>query len=124
MAAFTALFVLQAPLCALACLPSQPSAAAIEEANHGASPCHEQAPSSTPSEPSNSHDDCGCADSYTAVLASAEQAPANLPSLTALAPNFLTQELHTSFGWAAHAQPRDASLPPPDILLLKSTLLI
>jgi len=123
-AAFTALFVLQAPLCVLACLPLVESATAVAGAEHGESPCHETAPSSDPSEPANSHDDCGCEDSYTAIVASADQNSGKLSATPLLPPKALAVDLHASASWVPRAHPKETDLPPPDILLLNTTLLI
>ena len=80
--------MLQAPLCALLCLQSSSPDAQVAETHHE-SPCHEQAPSSKPSEPADSHDDCGCENSYTAVLASPDQTSSKVQNLVVLVPHFL-----------------------------------
>jgi len=118
----TAFFLLQAPFCALACLRSSPTAP-MDAAEHGDSPCHEEAPSPARSAPTNSHDDCGCADSYTALAQSVSQTPPDVTNLVHLAPGFSLRSNHASSPWVRRSQPRD-DLPPPDVLLLKSTLLI
>ena len=120
----TALFVLQAPLCALACLPvtgSQDTASA----EHGDGPCHEQAPDSTSDEPTNSHEDCGCEAAYTALVKSPDQSPLNATSYSAaLLTTRIEGPLRAGAHWVAPAQQKEEDLPPPDVLLLKTTLLI
>jgi hypothetical protein len=58
-ATVVALFALQLPLCALACLESQ---AAAQTATHQSEhPCHEETPNSPPPEEAPSpHDGCDC----------------------------------------------------------------
>lgn len=118
-ATVAALFVLQAPLCALACLPESGTAIMAESAG-GAPPCHEPAEAPEKSEP---HDDCGCADSSAALLPlSAKEAAAAhfvvAPSMAALALP------HRVIRRTPHTLLTETDLPPPDILLRKSTLLI
>jgi len=122
-ATLAALFVLQAPLCVLACL-SGAVPAESSTATPGDSPCHEQAPSSNPSDPADSHDDCGCEDSYTAVLAGADRTFWNIQSAPVLPPHSLEAPLGALASRTKPVQPIETDLPPPDILLLKSTLLI
>jgi hypothetical protein len=96
----------------------------MAEARHVAPPCHEQAPTSAPPEPADTHDDCGCGDSYTAVLASADQTFSNVQSSPVLPPTALEVPLNAVFSRTTKVRLSEADLPPPDILLLKSTLLI
>jgi hypothetical protein len=117
----TTLVVLLAPLCALACLPS--AAEATASAESGGAPCHEPAPNSTPSEPMNSHDDCGCEASNTALVQS-PQASLNSASCSALSTLETAGLLDAGVHWVALARFEEADLPTSDILLLKSTLLI
>jgi hypothetical protein len=123
-ATLAALFVLQTPLCVLACqLNAAPDEAGAEA--HHASSCHEEAPSPrSSSEPRDAHGDCGCGDSYTAVLASADQTVSNVQSSPVLPPTALEVPLNAVFSRTTKVQLCEADLPPPDILLLKSTLLI
>ena len=116
-----ALFVLQAPLCLLACLPSA-DAAPMDAAKHGS--CHEDAPSDAPSAPTHSHEDCGCEDSQCALVLSADQSLSNIFSLVSPLPSLRADGRSTSSRWVQRAQPKETDLPPPDVLLLKSTLLI
>ena len=123
-ATLAALFVLQTPLCALACLPNAAADEASAEAHHGSS-CHEEAPSPRPSsEPRDAHGDCGCGDSYTAVLASADQTFSNVQTSPVIATKELEVPLNAIFSRTIEVRLSEADLPPPDILLLKSTLLI
>jgi hypothetical protein len=124
MATLAALFVLQTPLCVFACLPNAAPDEISAEAHHGSS-CHEEAPSPRPpSEPRDAHGDCGCSDAYTAVLASADQAVSNVQSSPDLPPTTLEVPLNAIFSRTTRVRLCEGDLPPPDILLLKSTLLI
>jgi hypothetical protein len=119
----TALFVLLAPLCAIACLPTA-DIQGTADSEHGNSPCHESAPSSQPSEPEKSNGDCGCEDSYTAVVPIADQTSTNLPSTAVVLEAAISDVFVSEIRPVARAQLRETDLPPPDILLRKSTLLI
>lgn len=124
-ATLTALFVLQTPLCALACLPSPAPAESPAEAHHASPPCHEQTPTTAPTEPDDAHNDCGCEDVDRAVLASAaDQTFSQVQSTPVLPARELRLSLIAAFNRMAGLQLNEANLPPPDILLLKSTLLI
>jgi len=123
-ATLTALFVFQTPLCVLACLPNAAPDEASAEARHGSS-CHQEASSPrTSSEPRDAHGDCGCCDSYAAVLTSADQTFSNLQSSPVFPPTTLEVPLNAVFTRTTKVRLCEADLPPPDILLLKSTLLI
>ncbi|MAG33754.1 MAG: hypothetical protein CL908_22980 [Deltaproteobacteria bacterium] len=122
-ATVAALLTLQAPLCGLACLESSESGPmAASEAMD--SPCHESAPSRGPSEPARSHDDCSCEDSYAALVPGLETPSSSIQSPQTFAPSRFSETVRR----CAVAVPQICSgatnLPPPDILLLKSTLLI
>ena len=123
-AILAALFVLQTPLCVMACLPGATADDSAATTHHTVPPCHEQAPPSAPAEPSDAHEDCGCGDSYTAVLASAGLTFSNAESAATLLPTTLEVPRNAVFGRTTRARPGEVDLPPPDILLLKSTLLI
>lgn len=123
-ATLAALFVLQVPLCALACLPNAASAEPTTEAHHDSAPCHEQAGASAPAEPVDAHDDCGCGDSYTAVLGNVDQTFSNVQSSPVIQTKALDEPLDVVFSRTLRVRLSEADLPPPDILLLKSTLLI
>ncbi|MCR9095708.1 MAG: hypothetical protein NXI30_15915 [bacterium] len=125
-ATVAAVFVLQAPLCVFACIPGSGSDAEMAAGEHEMPSCHEQAPaaSDTPNQPAESHDECGCESSYSAVLVSPDQTLSNAQNIVALPPRVLATPLaqlstRTSTVWA-----NKTDLPPPNILLLKSTLLI
>jgi hypothetical protein len=119
-ATVAAFFALHAPLCAFACLES-PAAAqtAAQEAEH---PCHEQRPASTPADAPTSHEDGSCALACEALLPSSDT-PTNLSALAILPLSAPSAACYSGLVFA-QAVPRDADLPPPDILLLNSTLLI
>ncbi len=124
-ATLAAFFVLQAPLCVFACLQNAAPDESTTEAHHTSPPCHEEAPSpGSSSEPGNAHEDCGCGDSYTAVLASADQTFSTVQSSPVLPPTALEVPLNAVLSRTTKVRLREADLPPPDILLLKSTLLI
>ena len=115
----TALFVTQVPFCALACFePSEVSSSAVQESS-----CHEKSSNSSPAGESNSHDDCGCDFAIQALLSQP------IDSNTTTPVDFLVsgrQQLAPADSSSSRApQVRQHSdLPPPDILLLKSTLII
>ena len=118
MATVAALFGLQASLCALACLDDpQPESTT---AHHAEEPCHEHG-SSSPVDRS-SHEDRGCEFGYEALVPS-PPVSVSAPVLAFVPSTPRWQPTHSSVRWAPPV-PKDADLPPPDILLLKSTLLI
>lgn len=115
----TALYVLQSPVCALACLQAV-DASAIQTAGTAGHGCHEEAPPA-PSEAPSANEDC--CDSPDEVVTS--------QSGSLLAPTFHAVVSGTSsYAPIVAHDPRELSklreidLPPPDILLLKSTLII
>lgn len=145
-AMIAALLVLQMPLCALACLPYAAVAESLAEAEapNEDSHCHPMPPragnlersssSSTPPAPTNSHDDCDCEQSdrflpstpddlSRKVLSHDDSRRSNaLSKALALAPRF---------GWRAETRTtnpivpfRETDLPPPDLLLRKSSFLL
>jgi hypothetical protein len=119
MATVAALFGLQAPLCAIACLTS---AGAESTAVHLAEPpCHEQVAQSSPPAAPPPHDD-GCCEFAAEMVLPASAATSSVAAL-AVVPPLASQQLHASVR-RAPAIPTVGDLPPPDILLLKSTLLI
>lgn len=119
----TALFVLQAPLCVFACLSGE-DIEKTADTQHENAPCHESEPSSESSEPADSNSECGCEDSYTALVPVADQASMDLPSAAVVLGPAIAGAFVSAIRPVAHAYLREADLPPPDILLLKSTLLI
>ena len=139
-AILAALFVLQAPLCVLACLTNAAQDESTAEALHASPPpCHEQAPhtqtphtqaphtqapTSAPDKPADTHNDCGCEDSFTAVLASSDKTFPNVQTSQVIATKALEDPVGAVFRSTIDVRLSEADLPPPDILLLKSTLLI
>ena len=121
-AVLTALFVLMAPLCAVACSPSAEVAPASEMAGmpHGDAPCH--GPEEAPERP-QSHDDCGCDEAGSAVFVSPEK-PLSIGQLLAVLPHAPFVGAHALHRSAAGDELLETDLPPPDILLLKSTWLL
>jgi len=119
-----ALFGLRAPLCLLACLETGAAGpvAAIELPAEEAAPCHGAgAPPASEDEPRSDHE-CGC-DGFQLALTKLDSS--KLGSLGAEAP----APLRVAFLAPAIEIPparllRRHALPPPDILLLKSTLLL
>lgn len=117
-ATVAALFGLQVPICALACLQSPAAdAASVDQA---LPPCHEHSSDSVPSEVPNSETSC-CEFAYDAIIIDAGTS-LNIVSLdvTPLAAHWLTAT-RASFVRAVTAS---ANLPPPDILLLNAILII
>ncbi len=121
--AFAALFGLRAPLCAYACLESGPPQELATAAEPEHSPCHGGS-TDTPTAPESSDHECDCDriqlivqqgdakkafESYEIPMPPLAVASLSLPDVSQ-APTAL---------WRRH----DA-LPPPDILLLHSTLLL
>lgn len=129
-ATLAALFVLQAPLCVLACLTNAAQDESTAETLHASPPpCHEQAPHTqtptpAPNKPADTHNDCGCEDSFTAVLASADKTFANVQTSQVIATKALEDPFCAVLRSTIDVRLSEADLPPPDILLLKSTLLI
>ena len=119
-AAVAALFALQTPLCALGCLdfPS-PTVAHTSQADP---PCHSDTSHPTPPESPDSHDDCGCQLEPDAVVSSGD-APISVVGLAQPTGEAFPGRLpsRTRFAFSV---PGEGDLPPPDILLLKATLLI
>jgi hypothetical protein len=117
-------FMLQGPLCAFACISSgaDPEAPAI--AAEAAPPCHESAPSPSSSEPIDSNENCGCEESGSAFLAKAEDTASSLERVEFLSRAIVFEASVAGANSAASPRPGHLDLPPPDILLLKATLLI
>ena len=120
-----ALFGLQVPLCALAC--TQGPAAESITAHQAEPPCHgqssqEQSNDSSPSEAPRSEGECGCELAYEAPLLGADSI-SNYGGVAFLLPGAPGRLLDSSVR-GARTVPTSTDLPPPDILLLKSTFLI
>lgn len=111
-----ALIGLQAPLCALACLATQPA-----PVSQDAPPCHEPSPDSAPAEAPSSHADCGCEFASQALVSRAGEA--TFPPVQITARPRVWREARPELRGEPQVA-RTTDLPAPDILLLKSTLLI
>jgi hypothetical protein len=119
-ATMAALFVLQAPLCAIACLESSEGAtAAGTQQDH---PCHEGNEESRPSDAPHQHDDCGC-EFLSEVLLPGIDASLCPSNQAVLSPHVLLVQQNARVSFVPSV-PARTDLPPPDILLLKSTLII
>ncbi len=118
-ATVTALFVLQVPLCALACFEraeADPSAVAD-------SSCHEKSSDSSPTGESNSHDDGGC--HFTSQALVSQPIDSNTTASVEIVVSRIQRIEQTDTSRSHVPQSEQKSdLPPPDILLLKSTLII
>ncbi len=134
----TALFVLHAPLCTLACLDGanaidktdaaytadteQVSHADTKPSSTAGQSCHDEGPASSPPGVPGSQDDCGCENAANAlVLQSSDSTTTSLQLFVPAAMRW--ERTASSASWDA-AVAVDLDLPPPDILLLKSTLII
>jgi hypothetical protein len=131
-ATLAVLFVLQAPLCALACLDGvNESDIAFDDPISPADPkptsnaghaCHDESPASTPPGAPGSHDDCGCEIGANALVSpSSDSTSMSLQIFVHASTRWVPTA--SSGSWEA-AVARGLDLPPPDILLLKSTLII
>lgn len=117
-ATVAAVFVLQAPLCALACLDNadaEPPAAA----GHA---CHEESSDPSPAGVPGSHEDCGCEIAADAVVFQPSGFTTTLVQVFIL-PSIRCELATFHSAWEISVT-YEIDLPPPDILLLKSTLII
>ena len=112
MATVAAFLTLQTPLCALACL---------ESPGEAQPPCHEGA--SSPGGAPPSHDDCEGCNLGSAALLQAPDPHSEAPTPPPAALIAFSRGIDPG-GCPASAISADTDLPPPDILLRKSTLLI
>jgi hypothetical protein len=114
----TALFALQIPLCALACIPG--TSADIRSAD-AAPPCHESAPTSAPpmEEPASQSECCGSTEDALLQTPDSVQTSAGCAIPAPLA----TAQAHRR-AFPVPPDPRVTDLPPPDILLLNSTWIV
>lgn len=125
-----ALFVLQAPVCALACIAS----ADASPSDTAQSPCHDEASNSAPAHESNSHEDCGCGSDSELLVSQASHSYATPTTGTrtrtsaSSAKIFLSalQRLELAYlpSTRAARDVQSTDLPPTDILLEKSTLIL
>jgi len=113
----TAFFVLQAPLCVLACVESPTAEATAAEHS-----CHDfdESSNSSPEEVPRSHEGCGCELAPEAFVSQTSDSNIAWEHLH-LSPALLWELNAAREGWAPAVTP-NTDLPPPDILLLKSTL--
>jgi hypothetical protein len=122
----TILFGIEAPLCATACLvSSDTSPLTIESPSvpSSAMSCHESKRGDPPADSGNTHDDCGCDFSVAGLLSDSPAGDSNSTHEMSAVRRRLDSRLpirnremtNVTFG---------NQLPPPDILLLKSTFLI
>jgi hypothetical protein len=119
-AIMAALFVLQAPLCALACFEN----ADADPSTVTERSCHDEPSDSSPSGESNSHADCGCNFVSQALVSQPTVFNPTPPPVDLVVSSALRSELIYSSGGREPHIAQEADLPPPDILLLKSTLII
>ncbi len=119
-----AFFGLSSPLCTFACLTqaSETHTTASTHGSHGSHPFDEEH-SNAPRDHLPSDHECDCDELAQALLAKGET-PKPTPSFAwavSVTPPHLAPPRIANLSFA---RPEEASLPPPDILLLKSTLLI
>ena len=118
-ATMAALFLLQAPFCALACFGgSEADPSAVAENS-----CHEESSDSSPAGESSSHEDCGCSFASEALVSQPIDANATTSYEIFVSP-LRQSELTYSRTVQQLLVAQNADLPPPDILLLKSTFII
>jgi hypothetical protein len=116
----TALFVLQVPFCALACFEhAEADPSAVAES----SSCHEESSDSSPTGESNSHEDCGCHFTTQALVTHPVDANTTTSADIVVSRIRRIEPTSTSRSLAPRVD-QTFDLPPPDILLLKSTLII
>lgn len=119
-ATVAALFVLQAPFCAFACFES----ADTEPSTVAERSCHEERADSSPAGESNSHEDCGCDFDTQALVSQPIDSNTTTPVGIFVPPALRLELTSSSSRGQKPLVAQNADLPPPDILLLKSTLLI
>ncbi len=123
--AFAALFGFRAPLCVFACLESgQAAEVAVAEVPAGEqAPCHGTTPEPSKVPESGDHD-CTC-DRTQLVVSKSDVEKGYGPNVSLAPPlliaSFVVPDVdrNPSGTWSRHEH-----LPPPDILLLNSTLLL
>jgi hypothetical protein len=122
LAAFSGLF---APLCSFACSEAGSTAIIAVDQGHAEDPAPCHGGNTTPAEPSPTHErDCSC-NTIQLLLTSSDTQRGPLSLITA-APfvavlSVPSQRAFAELSWLTNRRNR---LPQPDILLLKSTLLI
>lgn len=120
-----ALFGLRAPLCVYTCtqIASQAERVAADPATSEPPPCHAAGTNPAPRPPSGGHE-CDCDRTQLVVTKSGIEGSLGspeLPGLAVAAPETCMRADRTA---PRRIATRIESLPPSDILLLKSTLLI
>lgn len=113
-AMLAALFLFQAPLCAAACLLDL-------DATPAAPPCHGGAAPDAPEDQPAPRDDCGC-EAPADLVPAPEGGALVLPVLRA--PTLLAAEAYARASCPDPGADVARDLPPPDRLLLASTLRI
>lgn len=115
------LLALQVPLCALACTDASGAVEVAASPQPASPPCHDEAPAPTSKGPQPAHAECGCDVASLTLL----PASADIPTTAiALAPAPARVGITAGFQDRDARLPCRADLPPPDLLLLKSTLLL
>lgn len=119
-----ALFMLREPVCVLACLEeSAPVAVVADHADGAAAPCHDSTRTPPARVPASEHV-CDC-DLLQTVLTKGESGKAGTASQLAASPPLLASFIGVSTAaLPAGVWDGERDLPPIDILLRKSTLLI
>jgi len=121
-ALLAALFGVQAPVCTLFCAEGSGAAHAAEPETPP--PCHGARAPADPADPADSHTDCeGCDEGVQAVVLSEAQvaAPSPVVALVSLPLGF---ESAFNRRRPTPSPKTPSQLPPPDIILLKSSLLL
>lgn len=118
----TLVFGLQTPLCAVACL-SQSAVASPAPVEADMPPCHGDDPAPSPSDTPDSHEACGCGAIDEPLAAKRHALDPPTASAWSAAPARYAR-LPQPRPLRVFSPPRDAALPPPDILLRNATLLI
>ena len=122
MATAAALLTLQAPLCALACLDTTETASATAS-NGGMPPCHDEGSDRAPADSPRSHEDCGCELASEALVVDSNAYSTVAATASIVAPSVFSPVVSPPIRWVPSI-PNNTDLPPPDILLRKSTLII
>ncbi len=112
-----AFFVLQAPLCVLACAENSASETVATEHS-----CHDEGSKSSPAEEPSSHADCGCEPAPEALVF--QSSDSEISSIQLHVSPLQLLELNVACEHREALVVRNTDLPPPDILLLKSTLIL
>jgi hypothetical protein len=119
---------LQMPLCAMTCLAAADGPVEPMAEHRAASHCPERALAGSPQpsdaappiDPGDPHGDCGCDGAQAVVASWTDAAP---PALAVVA-RPMVQPARPEHGPAQLATGSETDLPPPDLLLLHSILLI